>query len=22
MGENSKGINWSVLWKSDDWMSV
>ena len=22
MGDNSKGINWSVLWKSDDWMSV
>ena len=22
MGENSKGTNWSVLWKSDDWMSV
>ena len=22
MGEDSKGINWSVLWKSDDWMSV
>ncbi len=22
MEENSKGINWSVLWKSDDWMSV
>ena len=22
MGENNKGIDWSVLWKSDDWMSV
>jgi uncharacterized integral membrane protein (TIGR00698 family) len=22
MGENSKGIDWSVLWKSDDWMSM
>jgi uncharacterized integral membrane protein (TIGR00698 family) len=22
MGDDSKGINWSVLWKSDDWMSV
>ena len=22
MGENDKGTNWSVLWKSDDWMSV
>ena len=22
MAEKSNGINWSVLWKSDDWMSV
>ena len=22
MEGNNKGINWSVLWKSDDWMSV
>ena len=22
MMEEKKGINWSVLWKSDDWMSV
>ncbi len=22
MGEKNGGINWSVLWKSDDWMSV
>ncbi len=22
MGNDSKGIDWSVLWKSDDWMSV
>ncbi|MHB8771218.1 MAG: YeiH family protein [Syntrophales bacterium] len=22
MANDSKGINWSVLWKSDDWMSV
>ena len=22
MGEKNEGINWSVLWKSDDWMSV
>ena len=22
MAEKNNGINWSVLWKSDDWMSV